>query len=102
MKSKRTKALSISPKVRQAVIERHNGRCLLCGDVGTDIAHYLSRGAQGGLGIEQNLVLLCRDCHFRLDQTTERKSLLIAVKHYLEAIYPGFRDEDRRYDKWRS
>jgi 5-methylcytosine-specific restriction endonuclease McrA len=102
MKSKRSKACSISKvSVKQAVYERHFGRCLFCGKQGTDFAHYISR-ANGGLGIEQNLVLLCRKCHFDLDQTPKRKDLLQIVKRYLVVKYQLFKDEDRVYKKYKE
>ena len=98
MKSTRTKALEISQKVKQVVFKRDNGRCVLCGKEGLPEAHYISR-AKGGLGIEQNIVCLCRMCHFKLDSTTQRKELLEEVKDYLEMHYPKFNDEKRRYKK---
>lgn len=101
MKSKRSKACDISRAVKEAVWERDNHRCILCGNPNAmPNAHYLSR-SQGGLGIEQNIVTLCLDCHRRLDQTSERANLIIAVGHYLELKYPGFRDEDRVYKKYK-
>ena len=96
---KRTKALSISPQVKAKVYERDGGCCILCGRKGNPEAHYISR-AQSGLGIEQNIVTLCRDCHRRLDQTTERKELLKKVKAYLDLWYPDFSDDERKYKKW--
>lgn len=98
MKSARTKALSISPKVKKTVFER-DGFCILCGSPnGLPEAHYISR-SRGGLGIEQNIVTLCRPCHHRLDLTTERKELLAYVKEYLDQKYPDFSDEKRVYKK---
>lgn len=100
-KSKRSKALDISKSVKEAVWERDKGCCILCGEHFTAApnGHYISR-ANSGLGIEQNVVTLCKKCHFKLDQTTFRTRLLIAVGHYLELKYPGFRDEDRKYKKY--
>ena len=44
MKSKRTKALSITPKVKKTVYERDGGRCVLCGSPhGLPEAHYIPR-----------------------------------------------------------
>lgn len=97
-KSKRTKALSISPKIKKIVYER-DGFCILCGSPnGLPEAHYIPR-SRGGLGIEQNIVTLCDKCHYRLDQTTERKKLLAVVKKYLDDKYPDFTDEQRIYRK---
>ena len=99
MKSKRSKACDIPKSVREKVWLRHSGQCLFCGERGTDYAHYISR-SNGGLGIEENIVLLCRKCHFELDQTTKRKDLLQIVKRYLVVKYPLFKDGDRVYKKY--
>ena len=97
--NRRTKALDISKKVKMTVWERDRHRCILCGSPSAmPNAHYISR-AKSGLGIEQNIVTLCMDCHRRLDQTTERKELLNKVKHYLDRFYPNFTNDMRRYKK---
>lgn len=97
--NRRTKALDISKKVKMTVWERDRHRCILCGSPSAmPNAHYISR-AKSGLGIEQNIVTLCMDCHRRLDQSTERKELLNKVKHYLDRFYPNFTDDMRRYKK---
>lgn len=99
MKSKRTKALSITPKVKKTVYERDGGRCVLCGSPhGLPEAHYIPR-SRGGLGIPENIVTLCRNCHRELDQTTRRTELLERVKAYLDIWYPDFSDDDRIYKK---
>ena len=99
MKSKRTKACDISPKVKKTVWERDLHCCCVCGSTkASPNAHYIPR-SQNGKGIEQNIVTLCDKCHYRLDQTTERKKLLEIVKEYLEAKYPDFTDEQRVYRK---
>ena len=75
----RTKALAISKEVKETVYKRDRGRCILCGAVGLPEAHYIPR-SKGGLGIEQNIVTLCRPCHDKLDNTTERKALLLGKR----------------------
>ena len=96
--SKRTKALQVSYKTREIVRNRDKW-CILCGNPrASDMAHFIPR-SKGGLGIEQNIVLLCRSCHHRLDHTTERKELMKVVINYLEQLYPDFKDEDRYYRK---
>lgn len=94
----RTKACAISQSVKAIVFERDRGYCILCGKAGLPEAHYIPR-SHGGLGIEQNVVTLCRACHERLDHTTERQELLERVKQHLELWYPGFSDTDRKYKK---
>jgi 5-methylcytosine-specific restriction endonuclease McrA len=99
-KSKRSKACDITQKVKNAVWERDRHKCVLCGtNQAMPNAHYIPR-SQGGLGVEQNIVTLCLDCHRRLDQTTERQTLLEYVKSYLDIFYPGFSDDDRKYRRF--
>lgn len=98
MKSKRTLATSISNKVRQRVRERDQW-CIFCGKTGHEIAHIIPRSG-GGLGIRENLVLACTQCHRNMDFTSMRKEMLDYAKSYLEKHYPGFKDEERIYRRW--
>jgi len=67
MKSRRTKALEIPQKVKRAVWKRDGERCILCGSPhAAPEAHYVPRSA-GGLGVEENIVTLCRSCHDAYD-----------------------------------
>lgn len=99
MKSKRSKATDISKKVKEEVWNRDNGKCILCKSSNAfPNAHYIPR-SNGGLGIPENIVTLCINCHYRLDHTTERKELLERVKRYLDRFYKDFTDEMRKYRK---
>jgi hypothetical protein len=97
MQSKRTRALSIDRLVRQRVMERDENRCIMCNrNSGLTIAHYLNRGA-GGLGIEENLVVLCLQCHFNTDQSIKRKINLAFIKDYLKSNYPDWDEGKLKY-----
>ena len=96
--NKRTKSLQITPKIKECVFNRDNGKCVICGQNGLPEAHYIPR-SKGGLGIEQNIVTLCRKCHFEMDNTTNRKWMLKIVKNYLDEQYPNFEDSWMVYDK---
>lgn len=99
MQSKRTKALAIPKRVKEIVWQRDKERCVICGSpYAFPEAHYIPR-SQSGLGIEQNVVTVCRRCHERLDQSTERAQLLAVIKAYLDIFYPDFTDEMRRYKR---
>ena len=99
MKSKRTKALDISKAVKDKVFQRDGGRCILCGSYDAmPNSHYLSR-AKSGLGIEQNIVTMCIECHHDFDNTTKRAELKELVRAYLDVHYPDFRDDRRIYKK---
>lgn len=99
MKSNRTKATDISKKVKERVWRRDRERCIFCGSHSAmPNAHYIPR-SKGGLGIEQNVITACIECHMKLDQSTERKRMLKFAKEYLDLFYPGFSDEERKYRK---
>jgi 5-methylcytosine-specific restriction endonuclease McrA len=98
MKSKRTKALEIPREVKIRVALRDNEKCILCGRPGLPEAHYISR-AHGGLGIEQNIVTLCRSCHRRYDQTTERAALGAIIADYLRTQYHDWTPTELIYRK---
>lgn len=97
---KRTKALAIPTGIKRAVYARDGGRCVICGRSGDPVGHYISR-AQGGLGIEQNIVTLCSGCHAAYDNSGKRTFLKELIKEYLCAQYPGFPDELRIYRKYK-
>lgn len=96
MKSKRTKATSISQNVAQAVWLRDAGGCVLCGVRGSPTAHFIAR-SQGGLGVEQNIVTLCDRCHYRYDQTTEREQIKEILRGYLKSKYADWDEKKLIY-----
>lgn len=96
---KRTKALATPKKVKEAVHERDEGRCILCRKPGNPDAHFIAR-SQSGLGIEQNIVTLCLDCHRAYDNSKQRPFLRECIRKYLDIKYPDFPDEMRVYHKY--
>ena len=96
MRSKRTKATSISKETAQAVWLRDAGGCVLCGRQGSPTAHFIAR-SQGGLGIEQNIVTLCDRCHHRYDQTTERAEIKEILRSYLKSKYADWNESKLVY-----
>ena len=96
--NKRTKALQIPPRVKRIVYERDGGHCVLCGAPGDPVAHYISR-AQGGLGIEENVVTLCGECHRRYDQTADRAWMRDRIAAYLRGQYPDWEEGNLVYHK---
>ena len=101
--SKRTKATDISQKVRQEVYARDSweGRtcCIHCGSpYRLQVAHYLGRGI-GGLGIKENLVVLCVKCHQAYDQSNQMNDMKEFIKTYLDNYYPNFTNEERKFKK---
>ena len=71
---KLTKATSIPRSVKDAVWERDQHRCILCGShQGAPVAHVIRR-SQGGMGIERNIVTLCPHCHREFDEGKHHKA----------------------------
>lgn len=110
MKTKRSKACDIPPRVKQIVWERDHGACVVCGNRKNVMpnAHYISR-ADGGLGIEENIVTLCTGmtenrCHFRYDSgsAAERQELKEMIRRYLQTQYPGWDETKLVYRKGKS
>lgn len=92
--SKRAKALAISPEVKEKVWWRDSRRCIICGRYGDFVfpdAHFIPR-SKGGLGIEQNIVTLCRECHDQFDHGDRitREYLKAKIRDYLQCCYPDW------------
>lgn len=79
-------------------MERDGGYCIVCGRPGSPWCHYISR-AQGGLGIEQNIVTLCDKCHRRFDQSADRAALKEVLANYLRSKYLGWDEKNLIYRK---
>lgn len=100
-KSKRTLATEINAKTRKVVIERDKC-CVICGSYQMlSIAHYIPR-SKGGLGVKENLVVACMECHMKMDQSIDRKKLLQIVKERLRSYYEDFDESSLIYKKGRT
>lgn len=99
MKSKRSKACDISKAVKDKVWERDGQRCIVCWSRNAmPNAHYIPR-SHGGLGIEQNIVTLCQECHRAYDQSVRRKSYQAYIRNYLKEQYEDWNEEELTYKK---
>lgn len=104
LNSRRAKALSISQKVKRAVAERdeidgypccifcHNNRAL-------PEAHFIPR-SKGGLGIEENILTVCRPCHNLLDNGDRetRDRMKEVARDYLKSKYNDWKEEKLYYE----
>ena len=103
-KSKRAKALDIPLSVRKKVYERSGGLCETCRKYCDDMAysnsHYISRG-RGGLGIEQNILHQCYDCHYAMDHKGgyEHVRIMRIAKAYLMNYYDDWDEKNLIYRK---
>lgn len=90
----RTKKTQIPRAVKLAVWERDGGQCVICGSGRAfPDAHFIAR-AQGGRGVEQNIVTLCCRCHAEYDNSENRPVIRQYLREYLAGIYPGW-DESK-------
>jgi nitrite reductase/ring-hydroxylating ferredoxin subunit len=96
--SKQSKACDISRKVKYIVNERDGGCCIICGKRGSPNAHFIGR-AQGGLGIEENIVCLCHQCHHDFDNGDKREEYGAQIETYLRSHYPFWEKSDLVYNK---
>ena len=104
---KDTKARDFSRKAKEQISERDsiNGWpcCVFCGlaapaPLAWSNAHFISRG-QGGLGVPENGLTLCPECHRRYDQTTARQEMRAFFREYLQEQYPDWSEEELYYRK---
>ena len=100
MKSRRSKATDISQKVKEEVYERDKGCCIICGSPGQPNSHYIRRSA-GGLGIPENVVTMCFNCHNAYDNGYKREEIADKTRKYLMSIYDNWNEEDLIFNKWR-
>lgn len=100
LSSKRAKALSIPQKVKEAVYERDNGRCVICGSpLGMPEAHFIPR-SRGGLGIPENIFTACRHvCHYEFDHGYRSAELHGEVQEYLKSKYPDWNEKNLVYKR---
>lgn len=99
-RSKLSKACDISPKVRKEVMERDGFQCVICdGNDCLQVAHYISR-ARGGLGIPQNLAVLCIRCHISFDNGKEHIEIKNRLKKHFSALYDDWNEKKLIYSKW--
>lgn len=95
----RTKMVAIPKEVREAVEKRDNYRCIFCHAPGRGEGHYIGR-AQSGLGIEENIITVCRKCHGEMDNGMNTKFYREIAKDYLKSKYPGWDEKKLIYNKW--
>jgi 5-methylcytosine-specific restriction endonuclease McrA len=98
-RSRRTKEVSISQKVKEEVFKRDNGKCIFCGRDGLPECHYIKR-SQNGLGIAKNIFTGCRECHTKFDESKYREDMIPIAKKYFESIYSDWKEEELYFHKY--
>ena len=103
---KDTKARDFDRKAKEAIAERDSidgwPCCVNCGaaapaPLAWSNAHFIAR-SQSGLGVPENGLTLCPECHRRYDQTTARAEMRGYFREYLSSIYEDW-DETKLYYK---
>jgi len=87
--SKRSRACDITQSVKEIVWLRDNQSCIFCGrwvPVNCANAHFIKR-SQGGLGIPQNIVTACPECHYKEDFGQDTKLYEKRMEDYLKSQY---------------
>lgn len=88
-KHKQTKKTDIPKKVKLAVWNRDNHKCIFCNENvewNYANAHFIPRSA-GGLGIEENIFTACENCHREQDNGLHTKEYTEIAEKYLRACY---------------
>jgi len=88
--TKRTKATSITTKTRIEVMKRDGHKCVSCTKRDNlTIAHVWINRSHGGLGIPENLAVLCLSCHHHYDNGKKHEQDIqrAIVQHYMMGIY---------------
>lgn len=93
--SKHTK---INQKVKSAVWERDEGRCIVCGNSYAMPNSHVVRRSQGGRGIPENIVTHCGECHRLYDSYDE--ATVSATIEYIKRRYPGWSREGVTYRRY--
>lgn len=100
-----TKAQSFDRKTKETIAVRDGVGgwpcCIRCGSPAPEYlaysnAHYIPR-SHGGLGIPENGLTLCPNCHRRYDQTAHRAEERAYYKEYLMDHYPGWDESQLVY-----
>lgn len=84
---KRVNRGKFSKAVRDEVYERDQGRCRMCGRLGTELHHVKFR-SQGGRGVSTNALTLCTKHHSEVHSNAELADYW--VQTYIELYGDGF------------
>ena len=98
----RKEATSISPLVRETVLNRDNKRCVICGsNFNLQLHHCFVNRSHGGLGVKENLVTLCCQCHFYADNGLPKQKIAVdnVIEGYMRSKYPNLDKSILRYRK---
>lgn len=96
-----TKATEIPKSVKLKVWYRDNKRCIFCGkyvDYELANSHFIKR-SHLGLGIEENIMTNCVDCHNKFDDSINRDEMINKAERYFKKCYSNWNKEKLVYRK---
>jgi 5-methylcytosine-specific restriction endonuclease McrA len=99
----RTKATDIPKTTRRDVLVRDNGRCIIptCNTMfNLQCHHHIPRKPHLGLGVQENLVMLCLHCHDKVHSHDPNSKFKNYIQSYLDNLYPEFDNEMRKFKKY--
>ena len=96
---KETRATMITPETKRIVSQRDGNRCIFCGRFGAPEAHIVRR-SQGGLGIPENVVCACRECHRAMDEGRNRAYYQAKAEQYMKKHYKDWNRKKLTYKKY--
>ncbi len=102
--NKVTKATAITKKVKMIVWERDNHSCIFCGKyVEWNFAnsHFIKR-SHNGLGIEENIMTNCAECHELFEHEPSRSKMIPFAKQHLKSKYNNWNEDMLIYKKKRD
>lgn len=93
----------IDENVRRVVYERDSWDgapcCIYCGRPYPEVHHYVER-SRGGLGIEENLVCLCKRCHTEYHNTGS-PDIKEFIREYLMNHYEDWNEDELIYRRFK-
>ena len=103
-KSRRAKACDFNKTERKVIYERDKEHCIFCfSRCFLGVSHIFYSRAKSGLGIRENGVLLCFECHHALDNgrnDEKRQEIQLFCEKYLKTKYKNLDVKKIQYNKW--
>lgn len=95
-----TKATRISKEVALEVWKRDKQKCIVCGSYKAVPNSHVVRRSQGGMGMVENVVSHCLECHILYDSYD--KEVREVTMDYIYSLYPDWSREKVTYSKWKK
>lgn len=74
---KRNATKTVSPGVRQAILDRDGHKCFFCGATTNLHVHHMTPRSKGGTDDPENLLVVCEKCHTWLHEGDPVHALMV-------------------------